>query len=125
MSEKRYELIPMSDHKTGEIWEGLFDNKKLKYVTKKLWGGSKKICDELNTLNEDLIHELKVSKTLRDVVRELRKENKRLTDKLNNTALELVDDSISQGKAVEISEMNYQEFLDFRARNGKPMELQL
>jgi predicted HTH domain antitoxin len=56
---------------------------------------------------------------------QLKSENKRLTDKLNKIALELVEDVISQGKAVEISEMSYSEFLDYRAKNGKPMELQL
>ena len=56
---------------------------------------------------------------------QLKSENKRLTDKLNKTALELVDECISQGKATEISEMSYREFLDYRAKNGKPMELQL
>ena len=55
----------------------------------------------------------------------LKSENKRLTDKLNETALELVDGVISQGNATEISEMSYKEFLDYRAKNGKPMELQL
>lgn len=66
--------------------------------------------------------------TCEDVVKllnELHEENQRLTDKLNQTALELVDEVISQGKAVEISEMSYSEFLDYRAKNGKPMELQL
>lgn len=66
--------------------------------------------------------------TCEDVVKllnELHEENQRLTDKLNQTALELVDVVISQGKAVEISEMSYSEFLDYRAKNGKPMELQL
>ncbi len=56
---------------------------------------------------------------------QLKSENKRLTDKLNKTALELVDECISQGKATEISEMSYREFLDYRAENGKPMELHL
>ena len=56
---------------------------------------------------------------------QLKNENQRLTNKLNNIALELVDNVISQGKAVEISEMSYNEFLDYRAKNGKPMELQL
>ena len=60
-----------------------------------------------------------------NVLNELSNENKRLTNKLNQTALELVDEVISQGKAVEISEMGYHEFLDYRAKNGKPMELQL
>lgn len=58
-------------------------------------------------------------------IEQLKSENKRLTDKLNKTALELVDECISQGKATEISEMSYREFLDYRAENGKPMELQL
>ena len=60
-----------------------------------------------------------------NVLNELYEENQRLTDKLNQTALELVDGVISQGKAVEISEMSYHEFIDYRAKNGKPMELQL
>ena len=55
----------------------------------------------------------------------LEKENERLRTKLNTTALELVSECISMGKAVEISEMSYTEFLDYRAKNGKPMELQL
>ena len=59
------------------------------------------------------------------LLNELHEENQRLTEKLNQTALELVDGVISQGKAVEISEMSYSEFLDYRAKNGKPMELQL
>ena len=61
----------------------------------------------------------------KDENEQLKSENKRLTDKLNKTALELVDECISQGKATEISEMSYREFLDYRAENGKPMELHL
>ena len=72
---------------------------------------AKQTVDRLNELNEEN--------------EELKSENKRLTDKLNKTALELVDECISQGKATEISEMSYREFLDYRAENGKPMELQL
>ena len=64
-------------------------------------------------------------KQLCDLLNALHEENQRLTDKLNNTALELVDAVISQGKAVEISEMSYHEFIKYRAKNGKPMELQL
>lgn len=60
-----------------------------------------------------------------DLLNKLNDENKRLIDKLNKTALELVDECISQGKATEISEMSYREFLDYRAENGKPMELHL
>ena len=60
---------------------------------------------------------------LSEEIEQLKSENKRLTDKLNKTALELVDECVSQGKATEISEMSYREFLDYRAKNGKPMEL--
>ena len=60
-----------------------------------------------------------------DLLNELFDENERLKNKLNTTALELVSECISMGKAVEISEMSYREFLDYRAENGKPMELQL
>lgn len=56
---------------------------------------------------------------------ELKDENQRLTNKLNDTALELVDNVISNGKAVEISEMSYHDFLDYRAKNNKHMELQI
>ena len=54
---------------------------------------------------------------------QLKEENQRMTNKLNEIALELVDNGISQGKATEISEMSYREFLDYRAKNNKPMEL--
>ena len=78
------------------------------------------ICDKENPTERSISGEDVV-----ELLNELHEENKRLTDKLNQTALELVDVVISQGKAVEISEMSYREFLDYRAKNGKPMELQL
>lgn len=59
-----------------------------------------------------------------DLLNELHEENERLKNKLNVTALELVDEAISMGKAVEISEMSYHEFLEYRQNKGKPMELQ-
>lgn len=64
-------------------------------------------------------------KEIVDKLNELFDENERLKNKLNTTALELVGECISMGKAVEISEMSYREFIDYRAENGKPMELQL
>ena len=73
-------------------------------------------------IGEELIVEL--LNDLSEENEQLKSENKRLTDKLNKTALELVSECISQGKATEISEMSYREFLDYRAKNGKPMELQ-
>lgn len=40
------------------------------------------LCNLLNELHEDLKHELKVSKALRDVVTELEKENKELSEQV-------------------------------------------
>jgi len=57
-------------------------------------------------------------------IQSLKEENERLKEKLNVTALELVDEAISMGKAVEISEMDYHEFLEYRKKKGKAMELQ-
>lgn len=78
---------------------------------------------------EDLKEDWKYIKSLLDKEfnerTRLKKENERLKNKLNVTALELVDEAISMGKAVEISEMSYREFIDYRAEKGKPMELQL
>ena len=51
-------------------------------------------------------------------------ENRRLTDKLNNLALDFYGaDMISIGKATEIAEMRYMEFLVETAKRGKPVEL--
>ena len=51
-------------------------------------------------------------------------ENRRLTDKLNNLALEFYGaDMISIGKATEIAEMRYMEFVVETAKRGKPVEL--
>ena len=57
---------------------------------------------------------------------QLKKENQRMTDKLNELALEFLNyDMVSMGKATEISEMCYYDFLKYRKDNGNPMELQL
>lgn len=51
-------------------------------------------------------------------------ENRRLTDKLNNLALEFYGAGmISIGKATEIAEMGYMEFVVETAKRGKPVEL--
>ena len=51
-------------------------------------------------------------------------ENRRLTDKLNNLALDFYGaDMISIGKATEIAEMRYMEFVVETAKRGKPVEL--
>ena len=86
---------------------------------------NQRVSEQKHIYKQDWKH-LCIDKELLDSENEqLKSENKRLTDKLNKTALELVDGCISQGKATEISEMSYSEFLDYRAKNGKPMELQL
>lgn len=102
MTEKRYIV---------DVDEAIIDTKTNREYTTWDISGVEDICDKLNNLTEEN--------------EQLKSENKRLTDKLNKTALELVDECISQGKATEISEMSYREFLDYRAENGKPMELQL
>ena len=57
---------------------------------------------------------------------ELKQENQRMTDKLNQLALEFLNyDMVTMGKATEISEMCYYDFLKYRKENGNPMELQL
>ena len=96
------------------------------------------IVDLLNSLaeeNEQLKQQIKIEKKwqlekdryyvdLHKKYDKLEKENERLKEKLNVTALELVDEAISMGKAVEISEMDYHEFLEYRQKKGKAMELQ-
>lgn len=62
---------------------------------------------------------------INDIIEKNEEEIERMKSKLNETALELVGDVISMGKAVEISEMSYHDFIHYRAKNGKPMELQL
>lgn len=74
-------------------------------------GNVEEICKILNELHEEN--------------KELKNDNQRLINKLNTTALELATDYISMGKAVEISEMSYHDFLKYRNDNGKPMELRL
>ena len=126
MIEKRFYI---QDEKT------IKDNKK--YITENGYvlsfkNDAEELCDLLNILveeNEQLQKDCTAliynNQEYRKENKQLKSENKRLTDKLNKTALELVDECISQGKATEISEMSYREFLDYRAKNGKPMELQL
>ena len=107
--------------------------------TNKEWKGHVlNVIDLLNSLaeeNERLKQQIKIEKKwqlekdryyvdLHKKYDKLEKENERLKEKLNVTALELVDEAISMGKAVEISEMDYHEFLEYRQKKGKAMELQ-
>lgn len=75
-------------------------------------------CTDTLDLLVDLLNEQE------STIQSLKEENERLKEKLNVTALELVDEAISMGKAVEISEMDYHEFLEYRQKKGKAMELQ-
>lgn len=103
MSEKRFECVFVEDE-FGGTYRRLKDNEtNITYMA----------CDVADLLNFQ-----------NTGIKILKEENERLKNKLNVTALELVDESISMGKAVEISEMNYHEFLRYRQTKGKPMELQ-
>ena len=86
------------------------------------------IVDMLNDLNDErMMYKTTIDKRiveLEDENEQLKERNEQLRNKLNVTALELVDEAISMGKAVEISEMNYHEFLEYRKKKGKAMELQ-
>lgn len=58
--------------------------------------------------------------------RVLCRENERMTNKLNELAFEFLNhDMVSMGKATEMSEMSYHDFLKYRKEKGNPMELQL
>ena len=73
-----------------------------------------------------VINSIEDARLIRDTLNELNNENKRMTDKLNKLALELLNyEMITMGKATEISEMCYHDFLKYRNENGNPMELQL
>lgn len=83
-----------------------------------------------NTISWGNISVSRHSKTmLSDLMEEnqqLKERIKALENKLNQTALEFLNhEIISMGKAVEISEMSYHDFIKYRAEHGNPMELQL
>lgn len=119
----RFDLIDVED----PLWEYgsplkrvLIDNQ-----TGETYDSVSKLVDLLNSLDDEIKESSFFIIEQRKENKRLHEENERLKNKLNVTALELVDEAISMGKAVEISEMNYKEFIDYRAENGKPMELQL
>lgn len=131
MSEKRFKL-DFDNHSQGSIMDR--QDKYGQYCRLYDFGevGRQQIVDLLNeqqstisALKEENNKLKEINKDKEQDVLHLYKENERLKNKLNVTALELVDEAISMGKAVEISEMSYREFIDYRAENGKPMELQL
>lgn len=104
MTEKQYLLVKCYT----EMW-GIYDKKQSEIDNPILIAYSKKsvnfIVNQLNNKNERI---------------------KELETKLNQTALELLNyDMITMGKAAEISEMSYIDFLKYRKKNGNPMELQL
>ena len=81
----------------------------------------RKKCEYFNKYNKKHLDNIQ----LKEENDKLKSENKRLTDKLNKTALEFLNHNmVTMGKATEISEMCYSDFLKFRKENGNPMELQ-
>ena len=131
MTEKRFILIEYAN-------KGLFIQDNANDETQYFQGSKaslEKVVDLLNSLtdeNEQLKHECNyLQNRLDDFINiqneceQLKSENKRLTNKLNETALEFLNhDMVTMGKATEISEMCYSDFLKFRKENGNPMELQ-
>lgn len=77
------------------------------------------VCDRLNEQDKRI-------KELTEENEQLKQENQRMTDKLNQLALEFLNyNMVTMGKATEISEMSYYHFLKYRKEHGNPMELQL
>lgn len=84
------------------------------------------ILYEVKQENYDLKKWLSTVPQMEEKIKQLKKENQRMTDKLNQLALELLNyEMVTMGKATEISEMSYYHFLKYRKENGNPMELQL
>ena len=84
-----------------------------------------KLHDENEQLRKDATTLIYANQDYRHENEHLKSENKRLTDKLNKIALEFLNyDMLTMGKATEISEMCYYDFLKYRKENGNPMELQ-
>ena len=128
MTEKRFILIEYAN-------KGLFIQDNANDETQYFQGSKaslEKVVDLLNSLTDENEQLRKDATTLicanqdyRHENEQLKSENKRLTDKLNETALEFLNhDMVTMGKATEISEMCYYDFLKFRKENGNPMELQ-
>lgn len=111
--KERFKLIKIDDY--------VF---QIKDIDNDVYLVAEQICNLLNK-QQTTINQLNLAiDDLLSSCDEIKKENERLKNKLNAAALELVDEAISMGKAVEISEMDYHEFLEYRQNKGKPMELQ-
>ena len=128
MTEKRFILVEY-------VNKGLFIQDNANDETQYFQGSKaslEKVVDLLNSLTDENEQLRKDATTLvysnqdyRHENEHLKSENKRLTNKLNETALEFLNhDMVTMGKATEISEMCYYDFLKFRKENGNPMELQ-
>ena len=84
------------------------------------------VLNENEELRQGLNDDLELIGQLQKENEQLKKENQRMTDKLNELALEFLNyNMVTMGKATEISEMCYYDFLKYRKDNGNPMELQL
>ena len=83
-----------------------------------------KLNDKNEQLRKDATTLIYANQDYRHENEQLKSENKRLSDKLNKTALEFLNrDMVTMGKATEISEMCYYDFLKYRKEKGNPMEL--
>ena len=109
------------------------DMRRVKELLNELNDKNKQLKSELGKLNILYKAKCKTEEQLLEMGKEvekeneqLKKENQRMTDKLNELALEFLNyDMVTMGKATEISEMCYYDFLKYRKDNGNPMELQL
>lgn len=131
MTEKRYVLYNRKDT------DYILDNPKTHLDFLEMLGDaltSEEIVDRLNeqeqrieALESGFIKDLEsMHNDCMKCEKEYEERIKELEDKLNQTALFFLNyNMISMGKAVEISEMSYHDFLKYRKENGNPMELQL
>ena len=95
-------------------------------MTEKFTNVSFDFDEECIILQENNSENYYDEKGLEDLLNEQEERIKELENKLNQTALEFLNHAIiSMGKAVEISEMSYHDFIKYRAEQGNPMELQL
>ncbi len=112
LNDENEELLETNRNKV-EIINNLFEeNEQLKQEKDYF---EKKKCEYWNKYNQTHLDRI----NLKRENEKLKSENKRLTDKLNETALEFLNyDMVTMSKATEISEMCYYDFLKFRKLKG-------
>lgn len=122
MTEKRFKFI--SDSVAQNLKTPICDNGQ-PLILGEVLDKMNELSRENEQLQKDATTLIYANQDYRHENEKLKSENKRLTDKLNETALEFLNhDMVTMGKATEISEMCYYDFLKFRKEHGNPMELQ-